>query len=286
ALTGACAAVALVDLHGGPTPSLYVANTGDARVVLASRAPGDTTWLARALTQDQQPGNPDELARMKREHPGEEATVAFRRSAKGPMRVIGGMMPSRSFGDAMFKWPLTTQKQVLTVLGTQAPVPPKGHRWNTSRFCYTPPYMTARPEVQHCALDMSHDHALVLATDGIFDRLSTTEAVETVVSFLQTAHKTDDVFAAFAAPPPEHPSRAVPVVAVGLPATTEEHDPHRAWKGAAFPPVRADDNSATHLIRSALDVGQGPLHTYRDLAIPPPMSRNRRDDMTVQVAWF
>ena len=89
ALTGSCAVVAYLD-----GSDLYVANTGDSRAVLGVRDKNGG-WSAKALTDDHQPSNPKEMERLVREHPGEEKTVAFRPGGRGPLRVIGGMMPSR-----------------------------------------------------------------------------------------------------------------------------------------------------------------------------------------------
>jgi serine/threonine protein phosphatase PrpC len=49
------------------------------------------------LTQDHGAENPDEVVRMKAAHPGEEDTVLIRG------RVLGGLMPTRSMGDARYK---------------------------------------------------------------------------------------------------------------------------------------------------------------------------------------
>ena len=41
---------------------------------------------------------------MQSEHPPEEADDVIRRG-----RVLGGLEPTRAFGDARYKWPLQTQ---------------------------------------------------------------------------------------------------------------------------------------------------------------------------------
>ncbi|KAJ3038774.1 [Pyruvate dehydrogenase [acetyl-transferring]]-phosphatase 1, mitochondrial [Rhizophlyctis rosea] len=182
ALTGSCAVVA--HLNGS---ELYVANTGDSRAVVGSRNKGGT-WTAKALTEDHQPSNPKEMERLKREHPGEEKTVAFRPRGSGPLRVIGGMMPSRSFGDAKFKWPLDVQKKIDALIQS---LPRGKYMWPTPPYCYTPPYMMATPEIRHHTIT-SEDHFLVMATDGIFDELSNDEVVRAVGNFLDNNHNNKD----------------------------------------------------------------------------------------------
>ena len=69
---------------------LYLANTGDCRAVLGSKIDGK--WTATALTVDQTANNADEMIRVFKAHPGERV---IRHG-----RLLGGLMPLRSFGDA------------------------------------------------------------------------------------------------------------------------------------------------------------------------------------------
>ncbi|RKO92043.1 phosphatase 2C-like domain-containing protein, partial [Blyttiomyces helicus] len=147
----------------------------------------DGSWQAVPLTDDHQPSNPRELERLINDHPGEENTVAFR-SGRGPMRVLGGMMPSRAFGDAMYKWPLSTQRVIEAVFETRGAPPPMMSR--TPPYCRTPPYMTASPEIIHRPLAPT-DRFLIIATDGLFDALTSSEAVQIVSDHLCGMGDTD-----------------------------------------------------------------------------------------------
>jgi pyruvate dehydrogenase phosphatase len=87
AFSGSCAIVAKIY-----NTDFFVAHAGDCRAIVGYAEKG--RWKGKALTQDHQPSNLRELSRLNQEHPGEEETVAFN-AGNGPLRVLGGMMPSR-----------------------------------------------------------------------------------------------------------------------------------------------------------------------------------------------
>lgn len=150
ALSGAVACVAL--LH--PT-GIYVANTGDCRAVLGSAMP-DGSFGATELSYDQTGDTPSEVARIRREHPGEEDTCVRHG------RVLGGLQPSRAFGDSRYKWTAARMES----LGVRIPGRSK-----------TPPYVTAQPEVLTQSYHSS-DRFLILATDGLWDVIPSDVAVD------------------------------------------------------------------------------------------------------------
>lgn len=150
ALSGAVGCVAL--LH--PT-GIYVANTGDCRVVLGSAMP-DGSFGATPLSYDQTGDTPSEVARIQREHPGEEDTCVRHG------RVLGGLQPSRAFGDSRYKWKVERMEK----LGVRVPGRSK-----------TPPYVTAEPEVLTQSWHAS-DRFLILATDGLWDVLPSDVAAD------------------------------------------------------------------------------------------------------------
>ncbi|KAI8812881.1 phosphatase 2C-like domain-containing protein [Cladochytrium replicatum] len=242
ALTGTCAVLSYID-----GDDLYVAHAGDSRAILGVQTP--TGLQALELTRDHQPSNPDELARLKQEHPGEENTVAYRRGNAGPLRVIGGMMPTRAFGDAKFKWPLEWHAKVDALLASVHP--PHKHVFTTSKHCFTPPYMTARPDIVHRHLT-EEDSFIVLASDGIFDYLSNDDVVGAVDQYLQAA-LTSSILSS--------------------PSTV-------------LLPVVRDTNAATHVVRTALSHGKGDKEAARMLSLSSDERRNWRDDMTVVVIFL
>ncbi|KAJ3323748.1 [Pyruvate dehydrogenase [acetyl-transferring]]-phosphatase 1, mitochondrial [Blyttiomyces sp. JEL0837] len=177
AITGSCALVARV-----AGDDLHVANAGDCRAVLGSRIEGSggVGYVAKDLSTDHQAGTPSELARLRKEHPGEEKTVAFQHSGeRGVYRVLGGLMPSRAFGDSKYKWPVSLSKKVDSInKNWERQVP-------TLKNCLTPPYITASPEVTHRVLEPS-DEFVILASDGLYERLTSQQAVDAVGSLLST----------------------------------------------------------------------------------------------------
>ena len=179
ALAGSCCLVAY--LEGS---RLYIACTGDSRAVLGRRRQ-DGSHYALDLSADQTTKNPAEYARLLEEHPGEETTVVNRG------RILGGLMPTRAFGlffasvftwigDARYKWPLEVQ-QVLTPFGIRRI--PQNYK--------TPPYVTARPEVTSLEIDLQSDDFLIMASDGLWDELSSEEAVNVVARHSQNEPATE-----------------------------------------------------------------------------------------------
>ncbi|KAI7834438.1 phosphatase 2C-like domain-containing protein [Kickxella alabastrina] len=226
AVSGSCGLVALVDTDAN---EVVVANTGDSRALLGVRL-ANGTWKAVRLSQDHTAGNQNELSRLAREHPGE--TVI--RSG----RILGGLMPTRAFGDSRYKWPIGVQRALFPQLLAN------GHKYATSPpDLLSPPYVTAHPVIVRHKLGKG-DRFIVVASDGLYDQMADADIVQVVAQWY------------------------------------EARDPASGL-------VTKDKNAATHLIRAALSTdGNG---NRRDeiirymLAIPPPVSRRYRDDISVAV---
>jgi len=103
----------------------HTVNTGDCRAVLGCLREGGR-YGALPLSRDQTAETPEEVRRIREEHPGEQRSSVFRG------RVLGSLQPSRTFGDAVFKWPVRFGRSI----GVQMP-----------QLSFTPPYVTAFPEV-------------------------------------------------------------------------------------------------------------------------------------------
>ncbi|KAJ3315924.1 Pyruvate dehyrogenase phosphatase catalytic subunit [Boothiomyces sp. JEL0838] len=169
--SGACALTSYVS-----GDDLYVTHAGDCRAVLGLLSNGK--WKAKALTEDHQPSNLRELFRLNKEHPGEENFVV----SGSPPRVLGGMMPSRAFGDARYKYTLTDQERIDALvhgvpLVTYATIKP--------HHLKTPPYMTASPDIANIKITPD-TMFLVLATDGLYDMLCNTDIVAHVATYLNS----------------------------------------------------------------------------------------------------
>jgi pyruvate dehydrogenase phosphatase len=146
----------------------------------------------------------------------------------------------------------------------------------------TPPYVTARPVVTHRALSeapvpgtavvRSTARFVILATDGLWDRLSSADAVALVAAHLSGAR---------GAVPAAELSTLVPL-AVGAAGVDGKAARARAGEDAGARWAFEDGAPAAHLIRNAL--GGADVQGLRELAsIPAPLARSYRDDVTVTV---
>ncbi len=152
-LAGACTLLSLVSAQ-----DIYIASTGDCRAVLATK---HNKLLAIPLSIDQNAQNEFEVNRVKRDHPGEDKTIIMND------RLLGGLMPFRSFGDCDYKW---AREDIQIVEGLLP-------------YYKTPPYLTAEPVVTRHKID-GNEKFLILATDGLWDKLHNEDAVNIVLSSL------------------------------------------------------------------------------------------------------
>jgi len=138
--------------------TLFVANAGDCRAVLVRKVERDgrSTYETIQLSNDHTAET--EKEKLVREHPNEPDVVL-----KGAIK--GNLEPSRAFGDALFK-----DKIFNFYLHEEYQMPQP----------FTPPYVTATPEVFVHQL-RSGDKFLIMATDGLWDFMSNEEAAEIVI---------------------------------------------------------------------------------------------------------
>lgn len=129
--------------------TVYSANAGDSRAVLARMEKG--TLTAVALSDDQKPEREDEAKRIRQNNGRVEACKGARGESIGPLRVwllssdVPGLAMTRSFGD---------------LIAASVGVIPK-------------------PEVWKRTLD-DHDKFMILASDGVWEFISSQEAVDIV----------------------------------------------------------------------------------------------------------
>ncbi|KNE57777.1 hypothetical protein AMAG_04629 [Allomyces macrogynus ATCC 38327] len=243
AIAGCVGSLALVD---GDT--LYIAHIGDSRALLVHAADASPTHLAaEQLTPEHTCSNPAELAALRAAHPGEDDTVARSSSISGGPRVLGGLVPTRVFGDCMLKWPAAWSMRLYAHLLERAPTLPCDY--------LTPPYVHATPEIIVHQLGGA-DRMLVVSSDGLFDAVE----VDEVGELLGMVDKVEDDAQAA--------SRAASMA-------TDPTTVPKTW-------VARDTNAATHLLRNAL--GGSDVEALRQsLSTPYPAARYRRDDMTCVV---
>ncbi|KAJ5644469.1 pyruvate dehydrogenase [Penicillium longicatenatum] len=248
AYAGSCALLSILD---STTSTLHVACTGDSRAVLGQQRP-DGTWETIPLSVDQSGSNQEEVARLQQEHPGEENMV------KGG-RVLG-LMVSRAFGDSRWKWPLDFQREMQRRFYGPAPLTP---RYDVR----TPPYLTAEPVVTSTKINPSRPSFLIMASDGLWDNLSSAQAVGLVGKWLGSEKQSPPTLVATPAPQDFVFGEGVEERFVEERTTVQ------------------DDNAAVHLTRNSLGGNHHELIAGR-LAFSSPFSRYARDDITVQVVFF
>lgn len=231
---------------------------------MLGRRGGNGKWTATPLSEDQTGSNESEAERMRKEHPGEEYVVR-----NG--RVLGGLEPSRAFGDAFYKWSYDTQLKIKSQFFGRTP----------STLLKTPPYVTAEPVITTTRIEPEKGDFLVMATDGLWEMLTNEEVVGLVGKWL------DDQKAASKDGKPwfgnwfggGKDQGMLPVEAATNDATGQR-EPIRIkqWGVTAKDSERfvcEDRNAATHLVRNALG-GKNQDMLCALLTLPSPYSRRYR----------
>ncbi|CAG8981943.1 hypothetical protein HYALB_00013824 [Hymenoscyphus albidus] len=269
ALSGSCALLSFYDTN---SKLLRVACTGDSRAVLGRRG-GSGKWVATPLSVDQSGGNPEEEARMRKLHPGEDYVIR-----NG--RVLGGLEPTRAFGDASYKWTREVSEKLKRSFFGRTP----------STLIKTPPYVTAEPVVTTTKIEPGNGDFVVMATDGLWEMLTNEEVVGLVGQWVEKHSKESG----------SNSSSWINLFSQqnGLPV---ESGQAKVGKDGQKAPIRQqqwgvtgsenqrfvveDKNVATHLVRNALG-GKDTEMLRALLTLPAPYSRRYRDDLTVEVIFF
>ncbi|KOS20578.1 Protein phosphatase 2C -like protein [Escovopsis weberi] len=275
ALSGSCA---LLSFYDSRSKLLRVACTGDSRAVLGRRS-ASGKWTATALSEDQTGSNPHEANRMRKEHPGEEHVIR-----NG--RVLGGLEPTRAFGDAVYKWSREVAGRLRENFFGRSPSP----------LLKTPPYVTAEPVVTTTKIEPEKGDFVVLATDGLWEMLTNEEVVGLVGRWMETqaavaggASSGSQFDRAWAKIFGSH-KQQLPVEQGTQGGPDGQKTPIRLQQWGIDPEAKdrftvRDKNVATHLVRNALG-GANDEQVCALLTLPSPFSRRYRDDLTVQVIFF
>ena len=136
----------------------------------------------------------------------------------------------------------------------------------------SPPYLTALPVVTTMKIEPENGDFLIMASDGLWDRLSSEQAVDLVSRWLKTHDVTKKT--------PNSDSAQTPN-AIRVHETLNRRNPN---PDMAYTDIQAadekhfvvvDDNAATHLTRNALGGGNQDMLCGL-LTVSPPYSRNVR----------
>ena len=248
---GSCA---ILSLYDPVSRTLRVACTGDSRAVLGRQT--SSGWETVALSEDQSGSSASEIARVKAQHPDEDGVVKNGR--------VLGLMCSRAFGDGRWKWPANVLADVKRKF--------RGDRYKAYDEKFkTPPYITAEPVVTTTKLEEGQAAFMIVASDGLWDTMSSEQAVDLVVRWIEWQKARGNA-------PTGSVGKDFGALDLGL-------IPEEGWKLEEKNITVQDDNVAVHLVRNALG---GAHHDMVSgvLAFNPPFTREVRDDITVQIAFF
>lgn len=185
---------------------------------------------------------------------------------------ILGLAVTRAFGDGRWKWSRQVQEEAQRrFFGPRVREP-----------LISPPYLTALPVVTTTKIEPENGDFLIMASDGLWDHLTSEQAVELVSRWLKTHDVTKDT----PAPDLAQASSAIPVHEI---LNRRNPNPDMAYTNSQAGDekhfVVIDDNAATHLTRNALG-GSNEDMLCGLLTVQPPYSRHVRDDITVNVIFF
>lgn len=184
-------------------------------------------------------------------------------------RILGGLEPSRAFGDATYKWTREVSERLKQSFFGRTP----------SQLLKTPPYVTAEPVVTTTQIDPSKGDFVVMATDGLWEMLTNEEVVGLVGQWIemQSENGNGKSWASMFTSQQK-----------GLPV---EQGPGKKDKDGQKTPIRQqqwgvkggendrfvveDKNVATHLVRNALG-GKDKDMVCALLTLPAPYSRRYR----------
>ena len=261
ALSGSCA---LLSFYDSRSKLLRVACTGDSRAILGRRGPNGK-WTVTPLSADQTGATASEVERLRAEHPGEPNVVR-----NG--RILGGLEPSRAFGDAYYKWTAKTTEDLKRSYFARSQSP----------SLKTPPYVTAEPVVTTTKVEPEKGDFVVMATDGLWEMLTNEEVVGLVGQWLdtqggvngQTPQSQSWLKSWFSS------KESLPVEGGPASDKTGQRTPIRQQQWGTKTSlderfVVEDKNAATHLVRNALG-GKDTDQLTALLTLPSPFSRRYR----------
>ncbi|THH29228.1 hypothetical protein EUX98_g4974 [Antrodiella citrinella] len=152
ARTGTTALVVLVD----PAKTIHIANVGDCQAVICEQT-GTSEWRARLLTEEHNCANPEEAARVRKQHSGKDECIQRN-------RMLGKITVSRALGDMVFKLPYVYTERVFAL--ATPPFHRNYHFQTLATRSLTPPYLTTTADIRDLRVS-TPDPILVLASDGL-----------------------------------------------------------------------------------------------------------------------
>ncbi|KAH8728436.1 phosphatase 2C-like domain-containing protein [Phaeosphaeriaceae sp. PMI808] len=278
AISGSCALVAAFDPE---KDTLRVACTGDSRAVLGRWDSSSQSYTTIPLSVDQTGFNQKEVERLAKEHPGEPDIIDPKTG-----RLLG-MMVTRAFGDHRWKWDNEFVKTVQCKFWGSSPRP--GSK--------TPPYMTAEPEVTETEIvrvdptkekgaGASKSDFMIMASDGLWDRMSSEHAVECVQEWLEAKQRGNGSVSndpRLQSNPPVYAATSIEEEGIEF---NVENGEVADWKATPEFFAIEDDNAAVCLARNALGGARRGLFLGVLSIENSPRCRSVVDDTTIMVVFF
>ncbi|KAL5117287.1 hypothetical protein ACEQ8H_004846 [Pleosporales sp. CAS-2024a] len=273
AFAGSCALLAAFDPK---EDILRVACVGDSRAVLGRWNPTTRSYTSIPLSVDQTGFNEKEVARIMQEHPNEPDVI----NAKSGR--LAGFAITRAFGDHRLKWDNEFVKEMQYKFWGTAPRP----------LNKTPPYMTAEPEITETDIVRvergtgGKSDFMIMASDGLWDRISSEHAVECVERWLEAKARGGGSVAKDAQLPSGPPGFAANASRLEEGITVDaENGQEIDWKATPEFFAIEDENAAVCLARNAMGGTRRGLFTGV-LSVPGPHCRKAVDDTTIMVVFF
>lgn len=264
AISGSCA---LLGVYNSADRKLRVALSGDSRALLG-KLDESGNWSVESLSTDQTGDNIDEVERIRKEHPNEPNVIR-----NG--RILGSLQPSRAFGDYRYK-----VKEIDGKSSQDLPNYMKLQLRREPKSFFTPPYVTAKPEITTTIIDKDTKF-LIMASDGLFELLNNEEIGGLVIKWMDKYLKRPSISNTKELPNVKDISKDQEFLRSAF-----RYRQRDAKESDASNYFLEDENAATHIIRNALSASGSREFLSAILSIPSPKSRNFRDDLTVTVVFF
>ncbi|KAF7971219.1 hypothetical protein HWV62_21624 [Athelia sp. TMB] len=190
-MRGSTVLVSLVDPSGS---TLYVASLGDCQAVLGTKS-SSGGWKAELLSHNHNGKEESEVARIRREHPGEDDTCVLED------RVLGAIAVTRAIGDHEFRLPAIFTERVLVKTHPGFKLSTVLTDWLPRNK--TPPYLSNIADVVHVNLAATEKEGrfLIMCSDGLTDLYVHDDDRKDINTLQEVADKIVNVLSTRSAPP-------------------------------------------------------------------------------------
>ncbi|KAE9406345.1 protein serine/threonine phosphatase 2C [Gymnopus androsaceus JB14] len=172
-MRGTTVLVVLISPDGG----IWTASLGDSQAVLAQKQ-DKMSWSTTVLSANHNASDPSEIARLKNEHPGEEADVVAKDL------LLGFMAVTRAIGDHVLKLPSIYTARVFALTIPRMRRPEHNSQLIVERS-RTPPYLSGVPEVGYVKLEKAAKACLLMCSDGLMDLYGGEDWIEKKVDMVE-----------------------------------------------------------------------------------------------------